>query len=152
MRKVPPSEMLREEINRSLASGVQDGSTDLLSHLAHLGLGYLVQQALEQEQEDFLGRARYERGGGGGGGGGGGEGAGDDRPAHRNGYEQGRLKTAEGEVKVRVPQVRGSSSPYRSRLMEFLGGNSEALERLVVEMYARGLSTRDVQLATKQFW
>ncbi len=48
-------------------------------------------------------------------------------------------------MKVRVPQVRGSSSPYRSRLMEFLGGNSEALERLVVEMYARGLSTRDVE-------
>lgn len=138
MRKIPPSAMLREEINRSLASGVQ-GGTDLLSHLAHLGLGYLVQQALEQEQEDFLGRARYERQGRG-------EDTGDYRPAHyRNGYEQGKLKTAEGEVKVRVPQVRGASSPYRSRLMEFLGGNSEALERLVVEMYARGLSTRDVE-------
>ena len=29
--------------------------------------------------------------------------------------------------------------------MEFPSGNSEALERLVVEMYARGLSTRDVE-------
>jgi len=29
--------------------------------------------------------------------------------------------------------------------MDFLSGNSEALERLVVEMYARGLSTRDVE-------
>jgi transposase-like protein len=29
--------------------------------------------------------------------------------------------------------------------MEFLSGNSEALERLVIEMYARGLSTRDVE-------
>jgi transposase-like protein len=29
--------------------------------------------------------------------------------------------------------------------MAFLSGNSEALERLVVEMYARGLSTRDVE-------
>ena len=46
---------------------------------------------------------------------------------------------------VKVPQVRGSKSPYRSRLMEFLDGNSEVLERLVVEMYARGLSTRDVE-------
>ena len=55
--------MLREEINRALAGEVA-GGTDLLSHLAHLGLGYLVQQALEQEQEDFLGRARYERRGG----------------------------------------------------------------------------------------
>lgn len=135
MRKVPPSDVLREEINRSLAGGVEDG-TDLLSHLAHLGLGYLVQQALEQEQEDFLGRAHYERHRG--------ESTG-DRPVHRNGYEEARLKTAEGEVKVRVPQVRGASAPYRSKLMEFLGGNSQALERLVVEMYARGLSTRDVE-------
>jgi putative transposase len=129
--------VLREEINRSLADGVQDG-TDLLSHLAHLGLGYLVQQALEQEQEDFLGRGRYERRRG--------EGTGDRPARYRNGYEEGKLKTAEGEVRVRMPQVRGtSSSPYRSRLMEFLGGNSEALEMLVVEMYARGLSTRDVE-------
>lgn len=141
MRKVPPSDVLREEINRSFAGGV-DAETDLLSRLAHLGLGYLVQQALEQEQEDFLGRPRYERrqrhdddt-----------ERMEDDERLYRNGYEQGRLKTAEGEVRVRVPQVRGASSPYRSRLMEFLGGNSEALERLVVEMYARGLSTRDVE-------
>jgi len=135
MRKVPPSNVLREEINRSLADGVQEDGTNLLSHLAHLGLGYLVQQALEQEQEDFLGRGRYERRAE----------STADRPAHRNGYEQGKLKTAEGEVRVRVPQVRGASSPYRSKLMEFLGGNSEALERLVVEMYARGLSTRDVE-------
>lgn len=139
MRKVPPSAVLREQINHALSGGV-DAETDLLSHLAHLGLGYLVQQALEQEQEDFLGRSRYERRGGGVAE----EDAG-DRPAYRNGYEQGRLNTAEGEVRVRVPQVRGSASPYRSKLMEFLGGNSEALERLVVEMYARGLSTRDVE-------
>jgi putative transposase len=137
MRKVPPSDMLREEINRSLVGGVEDG-TDLLSHLAHLGLGYLVQQALEQEQEDFLGRARYERRVAD-------EGIGDRPARYRNGYEQSTLKTAEGEVRVRLPQVRGASTPYRSRLMEFLGGNSEALERLVVEMYARGLSTRDVE-------
>ena len=135
MRKVPPSSVLREQINQTLAQGV-NAETNLLSQMAHLGLGYLVQQALEQEQEDFLGRGRYERRGG--------EGLG-DRPAHRNGYEQGRLKTAEGEVRVRVPQVRGASSPYRSRLMEFLGTNSEALELLVVEMYARGLCSRDVE-------
>jgi putative transposase len=141
MRKVPPSEVLREEINRSLVvDGVEEG-TELLSHLAHLGLGYLVQQALEQEQEDFLGRGRYQRRVARED-----EGDAEDRPArYRNGYERGSLRTAEGEVRVKVPQVRGASSPYRSRLMEFLSGNSEALERLVVEMYARGLSTRDVE-------
>jgi len=35
--------------------------------------------------------------------------------------------------------------PYRSKLIEFLAGNTEALDRLVVEMYARGLSTRDIE-------
>src|SRR2546426_11203275 len=61
----------------------------------------------------------------------------------RNGYEDARLKTAEGEVAVRVPQVRGADGPYRSKLMEFLGGHSGVLDRLVTAMYARGVSTRD---------
>jgi putative transposase len=134
MRKVPPSVMVREQIDEALFSeGLDANETNLLSTLAQLGLSYLVQQALEQEQEDFLGRGHYERR------------SKEARRGYRNGYEEAGLATAEGKVDVRVPQVRGSSTPYRSRLMEFLSGNSEALERLVVEMYARGLSTRDVE-------
>lgn len=136
MRKVPPSVMVREEINRAFSEGVDSGS-ELLSTLAQLGVSYLLQQALEQEQEDFLGRGRYERRDD--------ASAGEARRGYRNGYEDARLATAEGEVGVRIPQVRGAPSTYRSKLMEFLEGNSEALERLVTEMYARGLSTRDVE-------
>jgi len=55
------------------------------------------------------------------------------------------VRTAEGEVRLAVPQVRGAETPYRSSLVEFIAGNSEVLERLVTEMYARGLSTRDVE-------
>ena len=134
MRKVPPSVMVREQIDEALFSeGLDANETNLLSTLAQLGLSYLLQQALEQEQEDFLGRSHYERRGK------------EARRGYRNGYEEASLATAEVKVDVRVPQVRGSSTPYRSTLMEFLSGNSEALERLVVEMYARGLSTRDVE-------
>jgi putative transposase len=139
MRKVPPSVTLREQINQTLFSEGLDAKnneqTNLLSTLAQLALSYLVQQALEQEQEDFLGRAHYERR----------QTEEQERRGYRNGYEDAGLKTAEGEIGVRVPQVRGTATLYRSRLMEFLSGNSEALERLVVEMYARGLSTRDVE-------
>jgi hypothetical protein len=46
---------------------------------------------------------------------------------------------------VKVPQVRDLEVTYRSKLIEFLAGNTEALDRLVVEMYARGLSTRDIE-------
>jgi transposase-like protein len=125
--------VIREEIDRLLSRGLER-EANLLSELAELGLRYLVQQGLEQEQTDVLGRGHYER-----------RSEGEPRRRYRNGYEDARLKTAEGAVEVKVPQVRGSESPYRSRLMEFLDGNSEVLERLVVEMYARGLSTRDVE-------
>ena len=132
MRRQPPSTVIREEIDRLLSRGTNE-ETNLLSELAELGLRYLVQQGFEQEQEDFLGRRHYER-----------RGVGTPRGL-RNGYEDARLKTAEGAVKVKLPQVRDTERPYRSRLMEFLEGNSAVLERLVVEMYARGLSTRDVE-------
>ena len=36
---------------------------------------------------------------------------------------------------------------YGSALMDFLGAHSEVLERLATEMYARGLSTRDIESA-----
>src|SRR5215207_1561355 len=56
------------------------------------------------------------------------------------GYERGRLRTAEG-----VRRCGAAGEPFRSSLMGFLDGNSEVLESLVNEMYARGLSTRDVE-------
>lgn len=131
MRRVAPSTIVREEIDRLLTAGADPG-TNIVSALAELGLRYVAQQALEQEQADHLGRDRYER-------------RTDGARGWRNGYEDARLSTGEGAVRVRVPQVRGGEEPYRSKLMEFLSGNSDVLERLVVEMYARGLSTRDVE-------
>jgi len=35
--------------------------------------------------------------------------------------------------------------PYQSRLLSFLRGHTDVLDRLVAEMYARGLSTRDIE-------
>lgn len=130
MRRVAPSTIVREEIDRLLAGGASP-ETNILSALAQLGVRYVVQQGLEQEQTDFVGRDRYERGAGTGG--------------RRNGYEDATLRTGEGGIGVRVPQVRDAEVPYRSKLIEFLAGNTEALNRLVVEMYARGLSTRDIE-------
>lgn len=130
MRKVPPSTLVHEEIEQLFQGGIDPG-TNVLSALAELGVRYLAQQALEQEQADHLGRDRYERG--------------EPERGYRNGYEAKRVRTAEGEVRLAVPQVRGAETPYRSSLVEFIAGNSEVLERLVTEMYARGLSTRDVE-------
>ena len=60
MRRVPPSTVIREEIDQLLMGGV-GSRANIISTLADLGLRYLAQHGLEQEQEDFLGRAHYER-------------------------------------------------------------------------------------------
>jgi len=63
MRRVAPSSIAREEIDELLAGGTSP-ETNILSALAQLGVRYVAQQGLEQEQADHLGRGRYERGAG----------------------------------------------------------------------------------------
>jgi len=122
----------REQLQRLLGGGV-DHEQNIVSALVETVTRLVVQELLEGEQGDFLGgRGRYQR-------------RGEEQLGLRNGYERGRLRTAEGFVDVAVPQVRGAGEPFRSSLMSFLDGNSEVLESLVNEMYARGLSTRDVE-------
>jgi transposase-like protein len=102
--------------------------------LSQLGLRKIIEELLEAEVSDRLGRGYYERGPG-------------DGEGHRNGYRKGHLKTAEGEVAYSVPQIRGLAGAFRSRIRPELGKRTEALEDLAVEMYARGLSTRDIEAA-----
>jgi transposase-like protein len=116
-----------------------DGEEDVTSLILRLGVERLVQELLEQEVTDYLERDHYQR-----------RRPGEEHRGYRNGYEPGRLRTAEGEIVVQIPQVREAPETYRSRLMTFLRGNSDVLERLAVEMYARGLSTRDIEMALEE--
>jgi transposase-like protein len=131
MRRVPPSTVAREQIQQLFTTASPEG-TNILSQLALLGVQYLGQLGMEHEQADLLGRDHYQR-------------AEQEPVGYRNGYEPAIVKTAEGPVSFRVPQVRGTQEPFRPKILDFILGNSEILEHLVVEMYARGLSTRDVE-------
>jgi transposase-like protein len=132
---IPPSEEVRQQLRAFLREGLQT-SEQPTSDLLRLAAQVVVQEMLEQEVTDFLGRERYERRSG-------------NERGYRNGYEPGRIRSAEGQIEVRVPQVRDSEHPYRSTLMDFLRGNSDVLEELVVQMYTRGLSTRDIEEALR---
>jgi putative transposase len=132
MRRVSPSMIAREELQRLLAGGA-DREANIVSALVETVTRLVVEELLEAEQADYLGgRGRYQR-------------RVEGQVGSRNGYEPGRIRTAEGPIEVAVPQVRGAGAPFRSSLMSFLDGNSAVLDRLVTEMYARGLSTRDVE-------
>jgi putative transposase len=133
MKRVPPSKQIRQEISSLLSDGVK-GDIDLVAELMKKGVQFLLQDALEQEVTDHLGRGHYERQ--------------PQEVAHRgyrNGYEPKRLKTSEGKVDLKLPHLRETQEPYVSRILPGLRGKSSSLERLVQEMYVRGLSTRDIE-------
>jgi putative transposase len=130
MQRIPSSRKLRQEFEEVLQGYEWEGHP--LDAFVTLGARYMLQVALEQEVDDFLGRAHYRRG----------------KRKHqgwRNGYEEGKVTTAEGFLEVALPRVRETEEPFHSHLSPLFKKGSDMLGRLVREMYVRGLSTRDVE-------
>lgn len=132
MKKITPSERISKEIRELLADGAGfDLQDDLLPRFSRLALQRLLQELLEGEQAEFLDREHYQHK--------------SSSSGWRNGYEPSTLKTSEGKVPVALPQVRNTEEPFHSRLWAQIGKRTHVLERLAVELYARGLSTRDIE-------
>src|SRR5256712_8782570 len=133
-RTVPPSAEIEEQIDQLLAVGVGENPRESLSSLAKLGARLIIQRAVEDESEAWLGRARYER-----------------RPEYqrglRNGFRPRRMQTGEGELQVGIPQVREAAEPFVSKL--FPRGTkllrTEPLRAMVIGAFVRGLSMRDIE-------
>jgi transposase-like protein len=130
--RIPTSERTSQKLRELLTEGVADG--DARAELLKLAVRKIVEEALEAEVAEAVGRGYYEAGAAPGAG-------------YRNGYRRGRLRTAEGAIEYGVPQVADRPEPFVSRVRAGLAGRTAELERLAVEMYARGLSTRDVEAA-----
>lgn len=130
MKKIPPSERIRKEREALLEDGLREGS--LFGEFLRKGMQLMMQEMLEAEATEFLGRGHYKR-------------KGEHDRGYRAGYESRKVKTAEGIVPIEIPQMRDTVVPYSSKLRKFFKGNTECLEKLTVEMYAKGLSTRDIE-------
>ena len=132
-RTVPPSAEIEAQIDQLLAVGVGENPRESLSELAKLGARLIIQRAVEDEFDAWLGRARYERRA--------------EAPGLRNGFRPRRVQTAEGELSVQIPQVREAAEPFVSKL--FPRGTkllrTEPLRAMVIGAFVRGLSMRDVE-------
>jgi putative transposase len=126
--------------------GVGDNPRESLSELAKLGARLIIQRAVEDEFDAWLGRARYER-----------------RPEHqrglrnydsglRNGFRSRTVQTAEGELSVEIPQVREAAETFASKLFPRTPKllRTEPLKALVIGAFVRGLSMRDVESLCEQ--
>ena len=140
-RTVPPSAEIEEQIDRLLAVGVGENPRESLSELARLGARLIIQRAVEDEFDAWLGRARYER-----------------RPDYqrglrnydsglRNGFRPRRVQTLEGELEVEIPQVREAAEPFVSKLFPCSTKvlRTEPLRAMVIGAFVRGLSMRDIE-------
>jgi putative transposase len=135
MEKVAPSERFRSELDEVLA-GVA-GEQDPIETVGRLGARLILQQALEDEVSEFLGRGRYQRAG--------------ETVSYRNGYEPRTLKTTAGPVRLERPRIRNAASlGFESRVLGKGVARTHALESLVISSFLRGLSTRDVEAALEE--
>jgi transposase-like protein len=108
-----------------------------------LGLGarLIIQRAVEDEFDAWLGRARYER-----------------RPDYqrglrnyqpglRNGFRPRRVQTLEGELEVEIPQVREAAEPFVSKLFPCSTKvlRTAPLRAMVIGAFVGGLSMGDIE-------
>jgi transposase-like protein len=145
-RTVPPSAEIEARIEHMLSVGVGENPRQSLSELARLGARLIIQRAVEDEFDAWLGRARYER-----------------RPEAerglqnygdglRNGFRPRRVQTAEGELEIEIPQVRQAAETFASKLFPRTPKllRTEPLKALVIGAFVRGLSMRDVESLCEQ--
>src|SRR5438034_5486164 len=88
--RIPASERTSQKLNELLTQGIAEG--DARSELIKLAVRKIVEEALEAEVAEAVGRGYYENGAAPGAG-------------YRNGYRRSRLRTAEGAIEYGVPQV-----------------------------------------------
>ncbi len=145
-RTVPPSAEIEARIEHMLSLGVGENPRESLSELAKLGARLIIQRAVEDEFDAWLGRARYER-----------------RPRDqreqlseesglRNGFRPRKVQTAEGELEIEIPQVRQAAETFASKLFPRTPKllRTEPLKALVIGAFVRGLSMRDVESLCEQ--
>jgi transposase-like protein len=135
-RTVPPSAEIQASIDKLMSRGLVDDPQKMLSELGRLGARLIIQRAVEEEFDQWLGRARYER-----------------RPERqrglRNGFRPRHVQTAEGELRIEIPQAREAAMPFVSKLFPKWHCKrllrTDPLKALVIGGFVRGLSMRDIE-------
>ena len=94
----------------------------------------LFNLAMGVERSEFLGAAPYERT--------------SQRRGHANGYKDKKISTRVGELRLKIPQVRGLS--FYPQSLEKGCRSEKALKLAIAEMYVMGVSTRKVSEITEQ--
>ena len=96
-----------------------------------------VERILKAEQEDHLGYEPYQK-------------SSNSQTNSRNGYSKKTVKTSSGPMEINVPRDREGT--FEPKLIEKYQTFDPDLEKKIIGMYSRGMSTRDIQSQLEEFY
>lgn len=105
-----------------LNEGVSDGLVTVTQ--------MLINAAMLLERERHIGAAPHQRT--------------SERNGYANGFKPRSFQTSMGKVELSMPQVRNSSEPFQTSLLDKGSRSDRALKSAIATMYVQGVSTRRV--------
>jgi len=118
----------QEELKKQIASGELTSLDDITNEFKNI-LKDVIQTASQEELTSHLGYDKQQE---------------SDNPNYRNGYNEKTIKSKYGNIDVAIPRDRDSSfEPQLVKKREVLLDGSEDL---ILSLYTRGMSVRDIQL------
>jgi putative transposase len=117
---------LNKELKKCKSMEDLVGKNGLMQRL----FGNIIQQFMEAEMEEHLGREKYER-------------SDSDNKNYRNGHSSKNIKTSFGEVEVDVPRDR--KAEFEPKIVKKYETVCNELDKKVIGLYARGMSVDDIK-------
>ena len=123
---LPTAEKVQEELAKAESMDDFFGRDGIFARL----FSDTLEQMMDAELSDHLGYERYET-------------SGRNSGNSRNGYYDKKVRTSDGDVEIQIPRDRNGT--YGPKIVPKYGSNTNELEEKILGLYARGVSTRDIQ-------
>lgn len=123
---MPSAEKVQEELAKAESMDDFFGRDGIFAKL----FANTLEQMLEAELSDELGYEPYEA-------------SGRNSGNNRNGHYRKKVRTSDGDVEIKVPRDR--KGDFEPKIVPKYGSNTNELEEKILGLYARGVSTRDIQ-------
>jgi putative transposase len=112
---------------------------EILEEMVRVKVQEYIQEILEEEVAEFLGRKKSER-----------LKIVDGAPGYRNGHgKPKKFAVMNGTITVQRPRVRGTEDRFESKIIPFFKRRSKEVGQLLPELYLHGLAKGDFELALR---
>lgn len=134
MREIQvPDINLKDELAKCRDMNDIIGKNGLMQRL----FGGIIEQFLDVEMDEHLQRERYVRSQG-------------DCKNYRNGHSKKTIKTSYGELDIDIPRDRNGE--FQTKIIKKHETVITELDKKIIGLYARGMSTRDIQAELEEFY